>query len=222
MAAAGRRARRVDAGRISAQQRLHLAALLIAVAFAALPLAAQSTDDFQFDPTYTQEQFTQLSRVVGQSIYATPVEPARARGLLGFDVGVAAVAMPIDEDAPYWTKAVPDNWTTSGYIAVPRITASKGFSLFTVSGTYSRVPDTDIAVWGGALDVPLIKGGLATPEIALRGVYSTLKGTEDDYELDTYGVEAYISKGFGPVTPYAGIGRMRVDATGHINTPLIT
>jgi hypothetical protein len=185
----------------------------------ALPLGAQTTsndpDDFQFDPTYTQAEFAQLSRIVAQAIYASPVEPARARGVFGFDVGVAAVAVPVDENSLYWRRAVPNDFTTSGYLVVPRLTASKGFVLGTISGSYAKVPDSDIAVYGGALDVPILQGGVATPTIAVRGAYSMLRGTEDVYDLKTYGVEGFISKGFGPITPYAGIGRMRIDASGN-------
>ena len=123
--------------------------------------------------------------------------------------------MPVDDEALYWQHAVGNDFSTSGYVAVPKLTASKGFSFLTVSGTYSKVPDTDIAVWGGALDIPLMSGGLARPTIALRGSYAQLRGV-DVFELDTYGLEAFISKGFGPITPYGAIGRMRVDSTGTI------
>jgi len=184
--------------------------MLMAVA----PAYAQS--DIDFDPTITQEEFSQFSRLVGQGIYATPVEPARARGIFGFDVGVAVTALPVDTNAQYWTRAVGDDFTISDYVAVPRVVASKGLSALTISASYAKVPDSDIAVWGGSLDVPIINGGIATPALALRGVYSQLKGV-DEYELKTYGVELFLSKGFGPITPYAAVGRARTDATGTIN-----
>lgn len=186
----------------------------------ASPAAAQpaptNENDFQFDATYTQEEFAALSRVVGRAIYATPVDPARARGVFGFDIGVAAVAVPVDENATFWRRAVPSDFTTSGYLLVPRLTASKGFVLGTLSASYAKVPDSNITVFGGSLDVPIVSGGVATPTIAIRGVYSTLRGTEDVYKLNTYGVEGFISKGFGPITPYAGVGRMRIDGRGNV------
>ncbi len=97
---------------------------------------------------------------------------------------------------------------------------SKGLSAATVSATYSKVQDTDIEVWGGAVDVPIINGGLVKPTLALRGSYSQLQGV-DEFELKTYGVELFISKGFGPLTPYAAVGRARSDATGHLNVPTL-
>lgn len=155
---------------------------------------------------------------MAQGIYATPVEPARARGLLGFDIGIAATALPVDTEAAYWVRSVDEDFTISDYVAVPRLIASKGLSFGTISASYSKVPDTDIAVWGGAFDLPVISGGIATPALTLRGAYSQLKGLEQ-YDLTTYGVELFLSKGFGPITPYAAVGRARSDAEGRITLP---
>lgn len=188
------------------------------ILLAALPLAAQ--DDIQFDPATTQAEFTKFSRLLAQGIYATPVEPARARGLLGFDIGIAATAVPVDPSASYWRHAVRDDFTVSDYVVVPRLVASKGLSKATISGMYARVQSADVTMWGGALDVPLMSGGLLKPTLALRAAYSTLSGS-DAYDLKTYGAEIFLSKGFGPITPYIAAGRMKLDATGRVS-PTIT
>jgi hypothetical protein len=216
MAQAEGRTGGLHARRISAKQRLHLAALLIAALWA-IPAFGQS-DDISFDPTITEEEFATFSRLVAQGIYATPVEPARARGLLGFDIGIAATAVPVDTDASYWLKAVDDDFTVGDHVAVPRIVVSKGLSAVTLSGSYAKVPDSDIQMWGGALDVSIINGGLVKPTLALRGSYAKLDGV-DALDLDTYGVEIFLSKGFGPLTPYAAAGIARSDATGRIDVP---
>jgi hypothetical protein len=39
----------------------------------------------------------------------------------------------------------------------------------------------------------------------------------ENLDLKTYGVELFVSKGFGPVTPYAAVGRARSDAQGRHN-----
>lgn len=70
-------------------------------------------------------------------------------------------------------------------------------------------------MYGGALDLPIISGSLVRPTLAVRGVYSTLTGV-DRLDLKTYGLELFLSKGFGPVTPYAAVGRARSDAEGRI------
>lgn len=180
-----------------------------------MPLSAQ---DVKFDPNVvTQANFSQFARIVGQGIFATPVQPARASGVLGFDVGVAATVVPIDENASYWRAAVPsgNSFSTHGYIGVPRLVASKGFGFATISGTYAKISNSGIKTWGGALDAPLLRGGVLKPELALRLSYSTLSGI-DVFREKTYGAEVFLSKGFGPITPYAAVGRMRINAQGDV------
>ncbi|HEY6140207.1 MAG TPA: hypothetical protein VI670_20835 [Thermoanaerobaculia bacterium] len=188
----------------------------------ALPLYAQN--DIQFDPATTQEEFAQFSRTMGQAIFATPVQPARATSLIGFDVGVAATLVKVDENASWWRHAVPPNsdfLTGGGYAAVPRLVASKGFGFATVSGTYAKVQNSDVKTYGGAIDVPIVRGSALTPELAARGSYATISGV-DAYKLKTYGLELFLSKGFGPITPYGAIGRQRTNATGTIIVPTNT
>jgi hypothetical protein len=214
MAETGGGACGVHARRLFAEQRLHLAALLILAL--ALPVAAQS--DIQFDPSITDAEFAKFARLAGQAIYHTPVEPARAGSLLAFDIGVAGVAVPVDTKASYWQHATGDDFTVSDHVVVPRLVVSKGFSAFTVSGSYSKLQGTDVTVWGAGIDVPIINGGLVKPTLAVRGSYSKLDGT-DDLDLEATGIELFLSKGFGPLTPYAAVGRAKVDATGRVRFP---
>lgn len=214
----GRGTRGVHARGVSAKQRLHLAAVLIVAALFALPLHAQEDpSDIEFEFAITQEEFETFSALAAQAIYATPVDPARARGLLGFDIGVAATAMPVDTDALYWQRSVGDDFSVSDHVVVPRLIASKGLSFGTISAMYSKVPDTDIAMWGASYDMPLTSGGIASPTIALRGAYSQLRGVEE-LDLTTYGVELFISKGFGPITPYAAAGYARHQADAIVSS----
>jgi hypothetical protein len=207
------RAGGVHPGGLPAQQRVHLAVVLILFALLAAPLRAQS--DIDFDPAITQEEFTKFSRLVAQGIFASPVQPAGASGLLRFDVGIAATLVEIDTGAAYWQRAVGDDFSYGSYIGVPRLVVMKGLGIVTLSGSLAKVQESDIEVWGGAIDLDLISGGVVSPTLALRGTYSQLRGIEV-YDLKTYGVELFLGKGFGPITPYAAIGRMRSSATGRV------
>lgn len=178
----------------------------------------QAQSDIEFDVDITNAEFAEFSRLVSQAIYATPVDPASGRGIFSFDIGVGATAMPVDTSASYWQKAVPDDFSVSDYVGVPRVIVVKGLSAATISASYAQVPDTDITVWGGALDVPIIDGGLVKPTLALRGAYAQLDGV-DQLDLKTYGVELFLSKGFGPVTPYGAVGMARSKAEGRITSP---
>jgi hypothetical protein len=160
--------------------------------------------------------------VIGQGIFATPVQPARATSLIGFDVGIAATAMKIDTNAPFWMHSVPQGsrLVRGNYAAVPRLVVSKGFGAATISGTYAQFSNSAVKTYGAALDVPIIRGTLVSPELAIRGSYATITGV-DALNLKTYGLEVFISKGFGPIIPYAAVGRMRTDSRGNI-TPTLT
>jgi len=179
----------------------------------AAPLQAQS--DIEFDPTITQEEFAKFVRVAAQAIYHTPVEPARAGSLLRFDVGAAATAVSIDPEDDFWQKSVGTDFTVSDHVVVPRLVVSKGLSFLTISGSYAKVQDTDLQIWGAAIDVPIINGGLVKPTLALRGSYAQLQGV-DDLDLNVAGIEFFLSKGFGPITPYAAVGSARSEAEAQI------
>lgn len=187
----------------------------------AAPARAQTNIDF--DPAITQEEFSRFSRLVAQGIYASPVHPAGASGLLRFDVGIAITVVDIDTDASYWQLAVGDELVNEygNYVGVPRLVVSKGLGASTVSASYARLGDSEIDVIGAALDIPIMGGGFVVPTLALRGVYTELRGV-DVYDQKTYGLEVFIGKGFGPITPYAAYGRMRNDATGTIPETALT
>ena len=55
-----------------------------------------------------------------------------------------------------------------------------------------------------------------TPAVAIRGTYTALAGV-DDIDLSTYGLDASVSKGFGPITPYGGIGQVWIQASENVN-----
>jgi hypothetical protein len=174
-------------------------------------LHAQSEGDFDFSGI-SEADFAKFSRVAAQAMYATPVEPATHRGFLAFDVGIALTAVPVDVDATWWRNAVRDDFTVSDHLVVPKLVASKGLSIATISGSYAKVQDSDVSIIGGAIDVPIIRGGIAVPSLTVRGAYSQLRGV-DNFEAKSMGVEIFIAKGFGPITPYAAVGRMRADTT---------
>ena len=127
--------------------------------------------------------------------------------------------MKVDTSSPYWQNSVGKDFSSGGYVGVPRIVVSKGFSAGAISFSYAKVNKSDIKTYGGALDLPVVRGGAAIPEVALRASYGRLTGVPD-YDLKVYGLEGFISKGFGPVTPYLAVGRMRSSAGASVTQSL--
>ena len=76
---------------------------------------------------------------------------------------------------------------------------------------YAWVPDSDIRYYGGELRFALVRGDSVTPAIGLRGSFTKVTGV-DQLDLDTRGLDISISKGFGFITPYAGIGKVWVES----------
>jgi hypothetical protein len=216
MAREGRRERPVHAPRVSGEQRARGGALLIAALLLCAPAAAQT---FEFDPSITQTEFDTVTLLAAEAIFASPLDAPAQTGLFNFEIGVAATAFEVDENASYWTKSVADDVLVDGRLVVPRLVVIKGIGIASVSATYGAVNDTDARVIGGSIDLPLLRGGVLSPALALRGVYSTLQDVEEA-ELTTYGVQALVGKGFGPLTPFAGYGRMFAQGEARIESSL--
>ncbi|HEY0590338.1 MAG TPA: hypothetical protein VGF40_01115 [Thermoanaerobaculia bacterium] len=178
------------------------------------PAAAQT---FDFDPSITQQEFDRITMIAAESIFASPVDAPAQTGLFNFEIGIAASAIEVDQTEPYWQKSVADDVLVDGRLLVPRLVATKGIGLATVSASYGAVSDTDARVLGGSIDLPILRGGVLRPTVAVRGVYSLLQGV-DEADLTTYGVQAMVGKGFGPLTPFAGYGRMFAQSEGRIET----
>ncbi|HVR42456.1 MAG TPA: hypothetical protein VMS56_03335 [Thermoanaerobaculia bacterium] len=151
-------------------------------------------------------------------IFASPVDAPGSAGLFHFEVGLAATAVEVDEQASFWIKSVSDDILVDGRLLVPRLIVSKGLGFASVAASYGRVGETDGHVLGGSVDLPLIRGGLARPTVAIRGVFSELVDVEEA-DLRSYGALVMIGKGFGPITPYAGWGRMWAEGEARIDPP---
>jgi hypothetical protein len=157
-----------------------------------------------------QKEFDDLSRQVGLAISYTPLAPAAPLGLLGFDVGVEATAVHIDAKKQFWIDAVGKK--PPSYILFPKIHAQKGLPLgFDVGMTYAKAPGSNIGLVGGELKWAVLKGTLVTPAVAIRGDYTKLVGV-NDLDLNVYGADISISKGFAFITPYAGIGEVWISS----------
>ncbi|MGQ0501405.1 MAG: hypothetical protein ACT4P0_02170 [Panacagrimonas sp.] len=170
---------------------------------AALSSPASAFDfdlDFSDDPQ--QADFRSVAEDLSALLNAKSVSPAEAGGITGFAIGTFATYAPTD-DSNAWERLTgedPDG------IAAIGIIAQKGLPLgLDVGVSYSWVPDLDAQVFGAEVRYALLDGSVATPAIGLRGSYSKLNGV-DELDYDSYGLDLSISKGFGPLTPYAGAG----------------
>lgn len=165
------------------------------------------------DPSdYPQSYFNDLSKQLGTAISYTPLAPAEPLGVLGFDVGLAATSIDIDEKADFWKKVIP-NSTPPGFLFIPKIQAKKGLPFgIDVGVSYATVPDSNVSIIGAELKYAILSGNILFPAVAIRGTYTKLMGI-DELDLSTAGVDLSISKGFLFLTPYAGIGEVFIKSS---------
>ena len=193
--------------------------LAAAVALAVSPVRAS---DINFTSAsisgFGQSEFKNLSKEAGAALGYRNVAPAAPLGITGFDIGVEASAISIDQNSKQWRAAF--NNDAPSYLVIPRIRARKGLPLgIDIGAMYSYVPDSNVKLYGAELSKAILDGGIATPAMGIRATYTKLSGVSD-LGLQTYGVDASISKVFLLFTPYAGAGVMWInsEAKGQLHT----
>lgn len=158
--------------------------------------------------TDAQGAFKSLSKEIGFGLSYFPMAPAEPLGITGFDIGVEVTAVDISEDKSYW-KNMGD---FPGMLPIPRLHVQKGLPFgIDVGAIYSAVPSSNISLWGGEVKWAFLKGGTATPAVAVRGTYTKLNGVSN-LDLNTMGYDVSVSKGFAMLTPYAGIGQVKIES----------
>jgi hypothetical protein len=159
----------------------------------------------------TQGEFRLLSEDLGAAVSFKPMIPAESMGITGFDIGVTVTGTKL-QNRDVWRKAAAGA-DVPQYLPVPTIRVHKGLPLnIDIGASYSQIPSTNIRVIGGELRWAVLPGSTVLPAVAIRGSLSSLEGV-DQLKLRTAGVDISVSKGFAFVTPYAGIGTVRVNAT---------
>lgn len=174
--------------------------------------------DIDFSSAITQDDFNTLTKEAGAALGYRNMAPAAALGITGFDVGGEFTTISIDKNSRYWNSAF--NNDAPSYLVIPKIRVRKGLPFgIDIGAMYSYIPDSNVKLYGAELSKSIIEGGMATPSVGIRATYTKLAGV-DDLGLQTYGVDASISKGFLFVTPYAGAGVMRIcsQPNGYLHT----
>lgn len=164
-----------------------------------------------------QPQFRLLSEDLGAVLSYKPLIPAEPLGLAGFDLGIEVSATRLENAAVY--ASVTGDSTSTLYL--PRVHVHKGLPFGIDLGvSYAAVPDSNIKLWGAEVRYAILKGGTATPALALRGSYTSLEGVSQ-LQFDTTGLDLSISKGFAMFTPYAGVGKVWVRSTPDASIPTL-
>ncbi|MGH8641704.1 MAG: hypothetical protein ACRET6_08325 [Burkholderiales bacterium] len=184
----------------------HLKIVLLAGLLATGSASGQNVDNLFL---LNQGQFRLLSEDLGGAFSYHPQTPAEPLGFPGLDIGVAVTGAKLKNRE---IAELASSESVESTILIPTVRANVGLPLrFDVGAMYAWVPDSDIRYYGGELRFAILRGDAATPAIGLRGSFTKVTGV-DQLDLDTRGLDLSISKGFGPLTPYAGFGKVWVDS----------
>lgn len=191
----------------SVHQRALPAAVLLLLASVTPGAVANDIDQIN---QLLQAEFRLLSEDVAAAAAYKAVIPAKPLGIAGFDVGFEVAATKL-ANKEVWDRASSDSAPSTVY--VPKLHVHKGLPLgLDLGAFYTSVPDSNIHLWGAELRYAILKGGVAQPALGLRATYTKLTGV-DQLDFNTTGLELVLSKSFAFFTPYAGLGRIRVEST---------
>lgn len=164
--------------------------------------ASVSAKDVEITCSGCQAAFESVAGDLVATIDYRAMGPAEAAGVTGIGVGVVAGYVPVD-DKNQWQTVTGQNFDGLGLVGL-QVTKGLPFDL-DVGAFYTTVPGTNVDVYGGELRYAFLAGSTTTPALALRASYVTVAGI-DSFDLDSKSVELALSKGFGPITPYVGVG----------------
>ena len=189
--------------------------VLLACGLVALSTSAFANDHITVTGL-TQPQFNDLSEDLGAVTSYKQLEGSTSEGITGFDLGISGGTTQVGHQAAW--QAATGNSVSSVPFADVRVT--KGLPLgFDIGGEYSTVPGSNISLYGAELRYAILDGGIAEPAIGLRAGYTHLTGV-DKLSFHTTSLDVSVSKGFGPVTPYAGVGEVWSNSSPDSSTGL--
>jgi hypothetical protein len=178
----------------------------------AVPGAAAFAGDLDRIGQLSQSEFHALSQDLGAVAAYKEVAPAAPLGVTGFDVGLELTASKLQHKAVY-ELAGGSNAST---VYVPKLRLQKGLPWgVDVGGFVSKVGGSNISLVGLEARYALLDDTLTAPAIGLR-----VSGTRDmgvtQLDIRTVAFDVAISKKLTFVTPFAGIGAVKVNSKANV------
>lgn len=172
---------------------------------------ARASDDISFTRPPTSGELDDLTRELGVAAFGARLEAAESLGPVRFEIQIGATGTEISQDEDFWTEASGGD-TPSGTLAAGRGSLRAGLPWHIDLGVFVQRLDVGSAQSQGAeAKWEFVRGDAAMPAIAARVTYARLRHV-DELSAKTVSADVSISKGFGPFTPYGGLGRMWLDS----------
>ncbi len=175
-------------------------------------LAAVPAWGWEVSSDATLEDFQAFHGRFSSGAYFYPRHGAAPLGLIGFDVYADATYDEGFDDEPFNDTAI-DGDLTGGFLSVARVGARKGLpGGINLGVSYGRALEGDVKLLSAEIQYAILKGGLVKPALSLR-VTGSRSMDSKAYDLDQYGAEVLLSKGFAVLTPYLGAGLVHSKGT---------
>lgn len=189
-----------------------LRAARLALAFTAAVAAAAPAAAWEVDRTAPREDFEAFHRRFAGAAYPYPRHGAAPLGITGFRIYVEASADRELEDEPFAATTI-DGDLPLDTLSIARVGVRKGLpGGVDLGASWGRAVDGDVELISGELSWAILDGGAVSPALALRLTGTRTVG-DSAYDLDLYGAELELSKGFAILTPYAGAGYYHGEGT---------
>jgi hypothetical protein len=170
--------------------------------------AAPAQGSFSVSPQATQGDFEAFNRRFNSDAYFYPRHSASPLGILGFEVYADATYDDAFDDQAFNETAVDGSYT-GGFLSVGRVGARKGLpGGIDVGLAYGKTLNGDVKLVSAELQYAILHGGVLEPALSVR-VTGTRTVAASAYELNQYGADVLLSKGFTVLTPYIGAGFIR-------------
>lgn len=180
--------------------------------------AFSSTDIIKLG-ALSQPEFHLLSEGLGSALSYKPLTPAAPLGTTGYDTGVEVTQTNTAKSSQAWSKITGSGIAVTD-LYVPRLHVAKGLPLgIDIAAFYSKIPNTNISLFGGELSYAIFQNAPTQPAVAIRGAFTKMAGVSQ-LALNTKSLDLSVSQGFGEFTPYAGIGWVWVNSTPNVGPVL--
>jgi hypothetical protein len=164
--------------------------------------AAHAAWAWEPDPAASSSELEAFHDHFSAAAYPYARHSAKPLGVVGFDVWAEAAVAPDFEDEV--RGALTDD-LPGGLLTIYRVGARKGLPWgIDVGASYGKALDSSVDLLNAEVSWAILDGGAVSPALGLRVTGG--RGSGDAYDLEQYGAEVLLSKGFTILTPYAGAG----------------
>jgi hypothetical protein len=174
-----------------------------------LPATPAAAADFPSVGDLLQDEFRDLALDLGSAFSYKGVTPATPLGALGVDAGIEITETRMEHSRVFALAGAGER----SRLLIPKLHVHKGLPLgFDVSAFVASATQVDATLAGLGLRWTLADDGWVFPAVGIRISGTRATGT-GDLRVSTGAADVMVSKKFTAVTPYAGAGMVRIQAS---------